>query len=76
MAFPFSFRENYKCFNEKQWIDAGENPVVRHEGVAARNNVIKHATHRATVFVGPTLKSLFLFYFYLAKITFTLMERR
>lgn len=52
-------REIYKLYYEKQWIDAGGNPAVRHEGVAARNNVIKHATHRATVFVGPTLKSLF-----------------
>lgn len=32
---------------------------MRHEGVAPSNNLIKDATHRATVFVGPTLKSLF-----------------
>jgi hypothetical protein len=44
----------------KQWIDAGGNPAVRHEGGAPSNNLIKDAPHRATVFVGPTLKSLFL----------------
>lgn len=43
----------------KQWIDAGGNPAVRHEGGAPSNNLIKDAPHRATVFVGPTLKSLF-----------------
>ena len=45
-----------------KWIDAGGNPVVRHEGVPPSNNLIKDGTHRATVFVGPTLKS-FSFYF-------------
>lgn len=45
-------------YERKQWIDAGGNPAVRHEGVAPSNNLIKDATHRATVFVGPTLKSL------------------
>ena len=44
-------------------IDAGGNPAVRHEGVAPSNNLIKDATHRATVFVGPTLKSFILFSF-------------
>lgn len=34
--------------------------MVRHEGGAPSNNLIKDAPHRATVFVGPTLKSLFL----------------
>lgn len=33
---------------------------MRHEGGAPSNNLIKDAPHRATVFVGPTLKSLFL----------------
>ena len=47
---------------ERKWIDAGGNPVVRHEGVPPSNNLIKDGTHRATVFVGPTLKS-FSFYF-------------
>lgn len=32
---------------------------MRHEGGAPSNNLIKDAPHRATVFVGPTLKSLF-----------------
>jgi hypothetical protein len=41
----------------RRWIDAGENPAVRHEGVPPSNNLIKDGTHRATVFVGPTLKS-------------------
>ena len=41
-----------------QWIDAGGNPAMRHEGGAPSNNLIKDAPHRATVFVGPTLKSL------------------
>lgn len=36
---------------------------MRHEGVAPSNNLIKDATHRATVFVGPTLKSFVLFSF-------------
>jgi hypothetical protein len=58
---------------ESKWIDAGGNPAVRHEGVAASNNLIKHATHRATVFVGPTLKSFTLF-FYFAKITSATMR--
>lgn len=30
---------------------------MRHEGVPPSNNLIKDGTHRATVFVGPTLKS-------------------
>ena len=35
---------------------------MRHEGVPPSNNLIKDGTHRATVFVGPTLKSFpFLF---------------
>lgn len=46
-----------------EWIDAGGNPAVRHEGVAPSNYLIKDATHRATVFVGPTLKSFVLFSF-------------
>lgn len=46
----------------RKWIDAGGNPAVRHEGVPPSNNLIKDGTHRATVFVGPTLKS-FSFYF-------------
>nr|DAG36290.1 MAG TPA: hypothetical protein [Caudoviricetes sp.] len=41
----------------RRWIDAGGNPAVRHEGVPPSNNLIKDGTHRATVFVGPTLKS-------------------
>ena len=37
---------------------------MRHEGVPPSNNLIKDGTHRATVFVGPTLKSFpFLFIF-------------
>jgi hypothetical protein len=36
----------------RRWIDAGENPAVRHEGVPPSNNLIKDGTHRATVFVG------------------------
>ena len=28
-------------YYEKQWIDAGGNPAVRHEGVAPSNNLIK-----------------------------------
>ena len=47
---------------QRKWIDAGGNPAVRHEGVPPSNNLIKDGTHRATVFVGPTLKS-FSFYF-------------
>lgn len=39
------------------WIDVGENPTVRHEGGTPSNNLIKDVPHRATVFVGPTLKS-------------------
>lgn len=39
------------------WIDVGGSPMVRHEGGASSNNLIKDAPHRATVFVGPTLKS-------------------
>lgn len=31
--------------------------MVRHEGVPPSNNLIKDGTHRATVFVGPSLKS-------------------
>lgn len=34
--------------------------MVRHEGGVPSNNLIKDAPHRATVFVGPTMKSLFL----------------
>lgn len=30
---------------------------MRHEGVPPSNNLIKDGTHRATAFVGPTLKS-------------------
>ena len=37
--------------------------MVRHEGGAPRNNVIKDAPYRATVFVGPTLMLLFIFFF-------------
>lgn len=59
MGFFFLSRENYKHYYEKRWIDAGGNPAVRHEGGAPSNNLIKDAPHRATVFVGPTLKSLF-----------------
>lgn len=56
----FSIRViNTSYYEEKQWIDAGGNPAVRHEGGAPSNNLIKDAPHRATVFVGPTLKSLF-----------------
>ena len=55
-----TIRENYTAYYEKQWIDAGENPAVRHEGGAPSNNLIKDAPHRATVFVGLPLKSLFL----------------
>lgn len=58
--------------SKRKWIDAGGNPAVRHEGVPPSNNLIKDGTHRATVFVGPTLKSFsFLF---CAKITVTFME--
>ncbi len=46
-----------ECSSRRKWIDAGENPAVRHEGVPPSNNLIKDGTHRATVFVGPTLKS-------------------
>jgi hypothetical protein len=44
--------------DSQQWIDAGGNPAVRHEGGTPSNNLIKDVPHRATVFVGPTLKSL------------------
>lgn len=53
----YIFAKFTRCIMRIEWIDAGGNPAVRHEGVAARDNVIKHATHRATVLVGPTLKS-------------------
>lgn len=32
--------------------------MVRHEGGTPSNNLIKDVPHRATVFVGPTLKSI------------------
>ena len=35
----------------QQWIDAGGNPAVRHEGGMPSNNLIKDVPHRATVFV-------------------------
>ena len=54
--------EKLHILAKRKWIDAGENPAVRHEGVPPSNNLIKDGTHRATVFVGPTLKS-FSFYF-------------
>lgn len=57
--FEKTIRENYKAYYEKQWIDAGGNPAVRHEGGAPSNNLIKDAPHRATVLVGLSLKSLF-----------------
>ena len=63
LSFIFLTRENYKVFNEREWIDAGENPVVRHEGGTPSNNLIKDVPHRATVFVGPTLKSLSFIFF-------------
>lgn len=47
------------AFMREQWIDVGGNPTVRHEGGTPSNNLIKDVPHRATVFVGPTLKSLF-----------------
>ena len=54
--------EKLHVFAKRKWIDAGGNPAVRHEGVPPSNNLIKDGTHRATVFVGPTLKSFsFLF---------------
>ena len=49
--------EKLHVLAKRKWIDAGGNPVVRHEGVPPSNNLIKDGTHRATVFVGPTLKS-------------------
>lgn len=49
--------EKLHVLPERKWIDAGGNPAVRHEGVPPSNNLIKDGTHRATVFVGPTLKS-------------------
>ena len=55
---PVLVRIETVTFSERQWIDAGENPVVRHEGGTPSNNLIKDVPHRATVFVGPTLKSL------------------
>lgn len=37
-AFSFYFREkNNYYYERKQWMDAGGNPAVRHEGVAARD---------------------------------------
>ncbi len=57
--FEKTIRENYTAYYEKQWIDAGGNLAVRHEGGAPSNNLIKDAPHRATVFVGLSLKSLF-----------------
>ncbi|MFQ9892623.1 MAG: hypothetical protein ACLRWH_05560 [Emergencia sp.] len=58
---------------ERKRIDAGGNPAVRHEGVPPSNNLIKDGTHRATVFVGPTLKS-FPFLFFRADSTGAFME--
>ena len=58
---------------ERKRIDAGRNPAVRHEGVPPSNNLIKDGTHRATVFVGPTLKS-FPFLFFRADSTGAFME--
>ena len=58
---------------ERKRIDAGGNPAVRHEGVPPSNNLIKDGTHRATVFVGPTLKS-FPFLFFCADSTGAFME--
>ena len=58
---------------ERKRIDAGGNPAVRHEGVPPSNNLIKDGTHRATVFVGPTLKS-FPFLFFRAVLTGAFME--
>lgn len=46
---------------------------MRHEGVPPSNNLIKDGTHRATVFVGPTLKS-FPFLFFRADSTGGFME--
>lgn len=46
---------------------------MRHEGVPPSNNLIKDGTHRATVFVGPTLKS-FHFTFVFAKLSDAFME--
>ena len=46
---------------------------MRHEGVPPSNNLIKDGTHRATVFVGPTLKS-FPFLFFRADSTGAFME--
>ena len=40
---------------------------MRHEGVPPSNNLIKDGTHRATVFVGPTLKSSPSLLFFLTK---------
>lgn len=57
--FSFFFAKFTRPIMRKRWIDAGGNPAVRHEGGAPSNNLIKDAPHRATVFVGPTLKSLF-----------------
>jgi len=58
---------------ERKRIDAGGNPAARHEGVPPSNNLIKDGTHRATVFVGPTLKS-FPFLFFRADSTGAFME--
>ena len=54
--------EKLHALAKRKWIDAGGNPAVRHEGAPPSNNLIKDGAHRATVFVGPTLKS-FSFYF-------------
>ena len=35
---------------------------MRHEGGTPSNNLIKDVPHRATVFVGPTLKSMWSIY--------------
>lgn len=59
LIFEKTIRENYTVYYEKQWIDAGGNTAVRHEGGAPSNNLLKDALHRATVFVGLSLKSLF-----------------
>lgn len=47
---------------------------MRHEGVPPSNNLIKDGTHRATVFVGPTLKSFPFLFFFRADSTGAFME--
>ena len=63
----FFFRETYRLYYEKQWINAGGNPAVRREGGAPSNNLIKDAPYRATVFVRADPEVIVSFYFFLSR---------